>query len=165
MAWYSSSWNKGRWLKPISSQFIILYPLIYLMVFWFFRGHINVTFRKNGLKRTFIRIFCFTHWLLDLTLSWRNPISCRNQPIDSQNKSMDWFPYNRVLRHERFKDNFFSVANCKQLDYLMKKLKRHCGCISEISGQECQKTFKIENFSLFSSTLALSTRINLARLH
>ena len=39
----------------------------------------------------------------NLTLSWRRPLSYRNQPIDLQSKSMDWFLYNNGLRHERVK--------------------------------------------------------------
>ena len=36
-----------------------------------------------------------------LTLSRRRPLSYRNQSIDLQNKSMDWFLYDNGLRHER----------------------------------------------------------------
>ena len=36
-----------------------------------------------------------------LTLSWRGPLSYRNQSIDLQSKSMDWFLYDRKLHHER----------------------------------------------------------------
>ena len=38
-----------------------------------------------------------------LTLSWRRPLSYRNQSIDLQSKSMDCFLYDRGLRHERVK--------------------------------------------------------------
>ena len=38
-----------------------------------------------------------------LTLSWRRPISCRNQSIDLRSKSMDWFLYDNGLRHGRVK--------------------------------------------------------------
>ena len=38
-----------------------------------------------------------------LTLSWRGLLSYRNQSIDLQSKSMDWFLYDNGLRHERFK--------------------------------------------------------------
>ena len=41
--------------------------------------------------------------LLCLTLSWWKPISCRNQSIDLQSKSMDWFLYDIDLHHERVK--------------------------------------------------------------
>ena len=39
------------------------------------------------------------HW--SLTLSRRRPLSYRNQSIDLQSKSMDWFLYANALRHER----------------------------------------------------------------
>ena len=38
-----------------------------------------------------------------LTLSWRGPLSYRNQSIDLQSKSVDWFLYYNGLRHERVK--------------------------------------------------------------
>ena len=38
-----------------------------------------------------------------LTLSWRRPLSYRNQSIDLIRKSMDWFLYDNGLRHERVK--------------------------------------------------------------
>ena len=41
----------------------------------------------------------------NLTLSWRRPISYRNQSIDLRSKSMDWFLYDIGLRHERVKSN------------------------------------------------------------
>ena len=36
-----------------------------------------------------------------LTLSWRRPISYRNQSTELRSKSMDWFLYDNGLRHER----------------------------------------------------------------
>ena len=36
-----------------------------------------------------------------LTLSWRRPLSYRNQFIDLPSKSMDWFLHDNGLRHER----------------------------------------------------------------
>ena len=38
-----------------------------------------------------------------LTLSWQRSLSYRNQSIDFQSKSMNWFLYDRDLRHERVK--------------------------------------------------------------
>ena len=40
-----------------------------------------------------------------LTLSWRGPLSYRNQSIDLHSKSMDWFLYDDGLCHERVKRN------------------------------------------------------------
>ena len=36
-----------------------------------------------------------------LTLLWRRPLSYRNQSTDLQSKSMNWFLYDRGLRHDR----------------------------------------------------------------
>ena len=38
-----------------------------------------------------------------LTLSWREPLSYRNQSIDLQSKSMNWFLYDNGLHHEKVK--------------------------------------------------------------
>ena len=46
----------------------------------------------------------------NITLSWRRSLSYRNQFIDLQNKSMDWFLYDKDLRHERVK-GYFLVNN------------------------------------------------------
>ena len=42
-----------------------------------------------------------------LTLSRRRPLSYRNQSIDLQSKSIDWFLYDNGLRLERVKCNIF----------------------------------------------------------
>ena len=39
--------------------------------------------------------------MLHLTLSWRRPLSYRNQSIDLRSKSVDWFLYDNGLHHER----------------------------------------------------------------
>ena len=43
-----------------------------------------------------------------LTLSWRRPLSYRNQSIDLLSKSMDWFLYDNDLRHESVKMERFA---------------------------------------------------------
>ena len=43
---------------------------------------------------------------IESTLSWRRSLSYRNQSIDLLWKLMDWFLYDRDLRHERVKRNF-----------------------------------------------------------
>ena len=48
-------------------------------------------------------------WFL-LTLSWRRPLSYRNQCIDLGSKSMDWFLCDKGLRHERANKNHFTVT-------------------------------------------------------
>ena len=46
---------------------------------------------------------------ISLTLSWRRPLSYRNQSIDLLSKSMDWFLYDNAPRHERVVLNVFVV--------------------------------------------------------
>ena len=45
-----------------------------------------------------------------LTLSWRRPLSYRNQCIDLLRKSMVWFLYDNDLRHESPKYNFSLIC-------------------------------------------------------
>ena len=44
---------------------------------------------------------------ISLTLSWRRPMSYRNQSIDLRNTYMDWFLYDIGLRHERVKEEWW----------------------------------------------------------
>ena len=50
-------------------------------------------------------VLVFQLWLIELTLSWRRPLSCRNKSIYLLCKSMDWFLYDNGLRHERVKQD------------------------------------------------------------
>ena len=55
-----------------------------------------------------------------LTLSWRRPLSYRNQSIDLLCKSVDWFLYDNGLRHERVKKlglTKWSISVMNQLKY------------------------------------------------
>ena len=56
-------------------------------------------------------------------LSWRRSLSYRNQSIDLLYKSMEWFLYDRDLRHETVKleNNFF----VKSLWIIKNRLYRH----------------------------------------
>ena len=49
-------------------------------------------------------LIAYTSTFLTLTLSWRRPLSYRNQSIDLQGKLMDWFLYDNGLHHERVKN-------------------------------------------------------------
>ena len=60
---------------------------------------------------------------IPLILSWRRPLSYRNQFIDLLCKSVDWFLYNNGLLHERVKRQFHKMVkhtqticrkNCRQ---------------------------------------------------
>ena len=44
---------------------------------------------------------------MSLTVSWQMSLSYRNQNTDLQSNSMNWFLYDRDLRHERF--NFLHI--------------------------------------------------------
>ena len=63
-----------------------------------------------------------------VTLSWRGPLSFRNQSIDLQSKSMDWFLYDNGLLHERVK--------CQPL-----KMLKHVQAISRQQPTNCLSTF------------------------
>ena len=58
------------------------------------------------LQNTFGRLlllfdgFCHIFRISQITLSWRRPLSYKNQSTDLQSKSMDWFLYDNGLRHE-----------------------------------------------------------------
>ena len=56
---------------------------------------------KRILKRCKISKYHVKDCNFHLTRSWRRPISYRNQSIDLQSKSMDWFLHDNGLRHER----------------------------------------------------------------
>ena len=52
------------------------------------------------------KFFCYIwdesiNWFIFLALSWQRSLSYRNQSIDLQSQSVDWFLYDRDLRHER----------------------------------------------------------------
>ena len=64
----------------------------------------------------------FTHWL---TLSWRRPLSYRNQSIDLRSKSMDWFLYDNGLLHERVKYSDICVIEMNAfLNFILNLLER-----------------------------------------
>ena len=64
-----------------------------------------ICYVRNHQQEVFVR-------QLRLTLSWRRPLSYKNQSIDLQSKSMDCFLYDIGLHHESVKPCIFRVANC-----------------------------------------------------
>ena len=56
----------------------------------------KVKFVEDSLQKTWNDV-------VYLTLPWRRSLSYRNQSIDLQNKPMDWFLYDKYVRHERVK--------------------------------------------------------------
>ena len=81
-----------RFLKQINLR-------VYLFSTWC--GNKKRYVLKQNLSYRFVygrMIFCYHQ---ELTRSWRRSLSYRNQSIDLQNRSMDWFLYDRGLRHKR----------------------------------------------------------------
>ena len=82
---------------------------------------------KNVLvNKSIISIDKWNNFEKDLTLSWRRPLSYRNQSTDLQNKSMDWFLYDNSLHHERvkitFPVTFFCLLNLPTTKLFLKYL-------------------------------------------
>ena len=83
--------NKSR---QIFRKTNISYPLIVQQIKWLVPTW-NSTLGKNG-----------------LTLSRRRSLSYRNQSINLLRKSMDWFLYDKGLRHERVNIMLFFLNKC-----------------------------------------------------
>ena len=85
--------------------------------YWFVGGRTYLS--SSYLHPTIFRIIS-NNWLSlmwkDLTLSWRRSLSYRNHPIDLICKSVDWFLYDRDLRHERVNMDNESVGAILTLD-------------------------------------------------
>ena len=60
---------------------------------------------------------------LYLNLPWRRPLSYRNQSIDLQNKSVDWFLYDIGLRHERVKEEQACTSQEKNLVNILRNIR------------------------------------------
>ena len=91
----------------------------------------------NNLLWTFeYEVLLWRNFLSLLTLSWRRPLSYRNQSIDFLCKLMDWFLCDNGLRHERVNQNFdgcwkrnvppsdcqiFNLTNCWQITGICQK--------------------------------------------
>ena len=72
----------------------------------------------------------------NFTLSWWRPLSYRNQSIDLQSKSMDWFLFDNGLRRERV-NRESAEKNEKKLNW--KKLSRNRTFWMEIKTYFCDK--------------------------
>ena len=85
-------------------------------------------------NRHYISTICF--WFL--ILSWRRPLSYRNQSIDLLCKSMDWFLYDNDLRHERVKMYVYKHRERYLLDSNMRLTHtcisrgRHSGIVRQL---------------------------------
>ena len=92
-----------------------------LMVAWMYFFSVNKNNKEIELKSSFFFFLSLDPMTMKnsvnqkkiinvaLTFSWRTSLSYRNQSIDLQRKSMDWFLYNKDLRHERVKSRFIML--------------------------------------------------------
>ena len=80
-----------------------------------------LTLNSNSYKAPLALFEDYQYWIKSLehlTFSWRRSLSYRNQSIDLLCKSMEWFLYDRYLRHERVKQPFSSKISKKYLKSL-----------------------------------------------
>ena len=91
-----------------------------------------------------------------LTLSWRRSLSYKNQSIDLQRKSMDWFLYDRDLRHERVKRNSCPTQQKKYLKGTNRSLKLKF-MIGSCSGNVLEKDFTWRHLYYNSRIFSLVT--------
>ena len=89
---------------------------------------------------------------MDLTLSWRRPLSYRNVSIDLQSKSVDWFLYDNALRQERL-----YKTNRKQNRELIKrktanivKLKIEIRIARNLEGSYFKFAANVQNFYILT---------------
>ena len=95
--------NPCKWL--LLANLITYFGFVIVSVFVFFLAELSffmMTAKSFCIYLYFITA-CLQISLLLLTLSWRTPLSYRNQSIDLLLKSMDWFLYGNSLHHERVK--------------------------------------------------------------
>ena len=75
------------------------YCVLFLSYTFFYKEHFFATQRQCCLTFLWTELHLFLRCCL--ILSWRRPLSYRNQSIDLLRKSMDWFLHDNGLRHER----------------------------------------------------------------
>ena len=101
-------WNLilfNKFLNPITSFLTFFDECI--SFWWMYLFSMNVSLFEilfsNAVKRYVSVALNACLPVFKLTLSWRKFLSYRNQSTDLQNKSMDFFLYDRDLRHEKGK--------------------------------------------------------------
>ena len=104
---FVNSFSLSMWRMFLKWNVIEMF--VFLVSLHYMRTCTKVTFSNNplllSLPPSITRlVFAFsTDYDSGLTLSWRRPLSYRNQSIDLRSKSMDWFLYDNVLDHKRVK--------------------------------------------------------------
>ena len=66
-------------------------------------------------RKCFIEIVSKMRW----DISWRRPLSYRNQSIDSLGKPMDWFLYDNGLRYERDNNDSWMNRSTKWIPWII----------------------------------------------
>ena len=82
------------WLFYQALKIVIITETFHMLLLYIcIKGTQNFPYFEEYKSKYFLSIY--------LTLSWRRPLSYRNQSIDLQSKSMDCFLYDNGLCHER----------------------------------------------------------------
>ena len=84
-----------------------------------------------------------------LTLSWRWSLLYRNQSICTQTKSMDWFLYDNVLRHERVKYSSVTINISNTMTRFSAKL------IHELKFKILERTISNNKFPYIKTSKSL----------
>ena len=105
-------------------------------------------FSKCDQIRSFLRIW--SHLLKkSLTLSWRRPLSYRNQSL---RKSMDWFLYDQGLHHEKVNGKLHFLCSvgvlresCSEnMQQIYRKLLKICSKVSQVSQENIHYHLKMK---------------------
>ena len=86
----------------------------------------------------------------NLTFSWRRSLSYRNQSIDLQSKSMDWFLYDRDLRHEKVNKGHKHDVMWFPWNHLTVSLNSFSEAWKQSPGVFCKKTGALTNFAILT---------------
>ena len=103
--------------RPKFVGIYVIYEYLFISMCIYTFIDISLNIHNSKISRTDSYMKCRKNWctknifkgsrlqisLLILTISWRRLLTSRNQSIDLRSKSMDWFPYDNGLRHERVK--------------------------------------------------------------
>ena len=101
--------NKFQLVSTWSHTF---YQRWIIQFFLFFNYLLSLSFQSPLTKYMCL----FMQNLFNLTLSRRRPLLYRNQSIDLDSKSMDWFLYDNSLRHEKVKQDTLLPSSLTSLN-------------------------------------------------
>ena len=96
-----SYWIFQNLLEPFSNTPSGIILIYFSRIFFEFCRYLFFSWHFENLKRNVTVLY--EKKITLLTLSWRRPLSYRNQSIDLLCKSVDWFLYDNGLPHKRVK--------------------------------------------------------------